>query len=238
MNTYEQKQQARLERYERLVNKAKQESKEAYQQSNKIVSVIPPGQPILVGHHSEKHHRATLKKCHRAMDRSVNLQAKAEYYENKIEGIKNNNAISSDDPEAIEKLKCKLKKLESQRENIKEHNRKARQEGRKDDVHPGWLLSNLGNNIRTVKQRIQRLEKTRSQKTTEIQVGNIKIIKNVEDNRVQIFFPDKPNETTRTNLKRNGFRWSKYNGCWQRHLNNMSEYLAKQIVNKDKGDCN
>ena len=50
---YERK-EARAERYQNLSEKAKKESESRYNQANKLSNMIPFGQPILVGHHSEK----------------------------------------------------------------------------------------------------------------------------------------------------------------------------------------
>jgi len=36
----------------------------------------------------------------------------------------------------------------------------------------------------------------------------------------------------RDNLKRSGFRWSRYNGAWQRHLSNQALWAAKEIIGK------
>ncbi|MFQ8806390.1 MAG: DUF3560 domain-containing protein [Alistipes indistinctus] len=52
------KRQARISRYEALARKAECASQSAFKQSQNAVAGIPPGQPILVGHHSEKQHRA------------------------------------------------------------------------------------------------------------------------------------------------------------------------------------
>lgn len=61
--------------------KASQKSDEHYQKSKKIADMIPFGQPILVGHHSEKRHRSDQKKIHGNMDKSVSYAAKAERLE-------------------------------------------------------------------------------------------------------------------------------------------------------------
>lgn len=45
------------------------------------------------------------------MEKSVEAGKKAEYYEAKAEAAENNQAISSDDPEAIQKLMDKLERL-------------------------------------------------------------------------------------------------------------------------------
>jgi hypothetical protein len=41
---------------------------------------------------------------------------------------------------------------------------------------------------------------------------------NKQDNRLQIFFDEKPDESTRKELKGNGFKWSPNAGAWQRQL--------------------
>jgi hypothetical protein len=51
--------------------------------------------------------------------------------------------------------------------------------------------------------------------------------------RIQIIFPYKPDEEIRNSLKRNGFRYSPKNTAWQRHRNNRSVYVAKDIIEKN-----
>lgn len=68
------------ERADRLTARAEKHqaaSTTAYNRSNALVANIPLGQPILVGHHSERGHRATLEKSRRAMDRAVEEDAVA-----------------------------------------------------------------------------------------------------------------------------------------------------------------
>jgi hypothetical protein len=117
-----------------------------------MASAIPFGQPILVGHHSEKWDRNYRRRIHNNYDKGFQELDKADYYRQKAEAVDNNNAISSDDPDAIKKLKAKLEKLEGQRTKIKEINKQARREGK--DQHPAYMLRNLGSNIWTVKQRM------------------------------------------------------------------------------------
>jgi len=73
--------------------------------------MMPFGQPILVGHHSEARHRREIARSHSQMDKCVELSNKSEYYANKADATKNNNAISSDNPEAIDLLREKLIKI-------------------------------------------------------------------------------------------------------------------------------
>ncbi|WP_080637031.1 MULTISPECIES: DUF3560 domain-containing protein [Lachnospiraceae] len=66
---------------------------------------------MLVGHHSEARARRDQKKIWDSMEKSVEAGKKAEYYEAKAEAAEHNQAISSDDPEAIQKLMDKLERL-------------------------------------------------------------------------------------------------------------------------------
>jgi hypothetical protein len=61
----------RAERYGQRAQTKRKESEQAYHRSNAAIEGIEPGQPVLVGHHSEKHHRRALERSHRAMGQSV-----------------------------------------------------------------------------------------------------------------------------------------------------------------------
>ena len=107
MNSYEQKQEDRRERLLAIADRMQAASDAAYKQARKMADVIPMGQPILVGHHSEKRDRAYRARIWRTQDRCLELQRKAEYFRQKAEGV-GKGGISSDDPEAVEKLGVEL----------------------------------------------------------------------------------------------------------------------------------
>jgi hypothetical protein len=118
----EEKRESRLKRYEELADKNARASTAAYECSKEMASVIPFGQPILVGHHSEKRDRNYRDKIWNTMGKSVKLQNKADYYKEKAENMISNHAISSDDPDAIEKLQAKLDGLIQNQEQMKKAN--------------------------------------------------------------------------------------------------------------------
>ena len=60
------------------------------------------------------------------MEKAVELDKKAAYYAGRAKAAKNNTAISSDDPDAIEKLKSKLATLEAEREKVKASNKEPK----------------------------------------------------------------------------------------------------------------
>lgn len=59
------------------------------------------------------------------------------------------------------------------------------------------------------------------------------IVRNAEQNRLQIIFDGKPDEATRSALKSNGFRWSPRNNAWQRQLTDNAERAARRSLGLD-----
>lgn len=84
--TEEEREARRIERDRELVgiheHRAERHAAESdarYAASKAISDMIPMGQPILVGHHSERRHRRDLAKIHRDMGKSVEAQREAEH---------------------------------------------------------------------------------------------------------------------------------------------------------------
>lgn len=144
-------------------------------------------------------------------------------------GLRDSGIISSDDPEALEKLNKKLVKLAVTHSFMKEANAQARKEG-KPAPYPDYKLRNSSAMIRGLKKRIAELEARADDTTTEIAFDGGVIIDNVEENRVQIIFDSKPDEETRDKLKARGFRWAPSQGAWQRQRTANALWAAKSIV--------
>lgn len=107
MNTYEAKQAARKARYEARAGQAQTQSDTVASQASRMADAIPMGQPILVGHHSERSDRRYRERISRGFEKSFELQKKAEHYANKAASV-GKGGISSDDPAAVDKLQAKL----------------------------------------------------------------------------------------------------------------------------------
>lgn len=235
INEYEQKLEERRQRYLELAEKNRKESTRRSQASHDAVAHIPPGQPILVGHHSEAAHRRALQRSWDNMGKSVEASNKAEYYEQKAASV-GKGGISSDDPEALAKLREKLAGMRERQATMKQVNKVYRAFKKKGEaafedcglsdkliqtirtwkpdyafekapIQP-WAFQNLNQNIKRVEKRIEQLEARQDAETKFEKVGDVWIVENTEANRVQIYFPDKPDADTRTMLKRHGFRWS------------------------------
>jgi hypothetical protein len=166
----------RLKRAERLrqwsqSNQANSDARAAA--ADKIADGIPVGQPILVGHHSERRHRKDLARIQDGMSASVELERKAQAQARAADEIEAQaaNAIYDDDPDAIERLSEKIVRLEAEREEMKRANAKYRGEHRDElkamspyDRHqavpyPSWALQNLGGNITRTRERLVRLQR-------------------------------------------------------------------------------
>lgn len=259
---FHERKQRRIDNAERLAEKNRQESTSRYKAAGAIGDMIPFGQPILVGHHSEKRHRRDIERIDNNMRKSVEASNKAKYYDEKAEAIASNNAISSDDPEALQKLRAKLEDLTKWQEFMKAANKILRNKklGDAERVEQlmamncpesaamklllpdfanrigfSYQLTNNNGNMKRIADRIKRLESIEKLVTQEITIGPVKLVQNVEANRMQILFPDKPSEEVRKELKSHGFRWSPMEGAWQRHISNAAQYYAKQIVTKFYG---
>ena len=223
---YEARKEARRLRYEELSKKAEERSSQYMNSTANRILANTPGQPIIIGHHSEKKARRLHERAWEDTRRSIEEDKKSKYYKEKAETVENSNVIYNDDPNAIRKLKDKLEYLEKQRELIKE-----------DENHSGWQLQNIGARIRETKRRIARLEKLEEIEFEDKEFNGGKAIHNKEINRIQLYFDSIPDENIRSALKGKGFHWSRREGAWQREFNEntirATNILIKNILNKE-----
>ena len=185
----------RRERLERRAERRREWAKSREAKSNasckagdlsEEASGIPLGQPILVGHHSERRHRTAIERAENAMRRAVEHSDMAEKHAQKAAGIESmlENTIFSDDPDAIERLEERIADLDAQRKRNNAINRIIRKNPRNeatpeklaelkeltgvdysgvenftDIAVPGYRNSNLGGRIRSAKQRIASIKR-------------------------------------------------------------------------------
>ena len=87
--------------------------------------------------------------------------------------------------------------------------------------------------IKRYAARLEEYDKLQAQRDTDTdtEFDGGRIVRNVEQNRLQILFDGKPDEETRAALKSNGFRWSPRNQAWQRQLTRNAEDAARRALN-------
>ena len=253
MNDFESERAAKAARFRQLAEKHENIATGRHFAARERLEMIPFGQPILVGHHSEKRHRKDLTRIDEHFAKAKEHHDKAEYFRRRAAAAESNVVIFSDDPGATEKLVDKIERLKKRQGVMKRANqliRKADREGLADlgfseetitklfsqDYagrvgFPNYALTNNLANIRRLEKRLAAIQNTQNDETTEERFTNgVCLVDNVEANRLQIFFPEIPSEEIRRELKRNGFHWSPTVGAWQRHRSNRAMYLAKLIL--------
>ena len=262
LNAYELKLEARRERYEDRAASASQASDATYQKARDMASVIPFGQPILVGHHSERRDRNYRDKIHTTFGKSFALQDKANHYARKAETV-GTGGISSDDPDAVTKLTEKLAGLERSQERMKAANKiirsKQATEGKilalvalgfsetgaaqvleKDFAgrvgFPAYALSNNNAVIRSTQQRIKQLAANQQRATVERKGNGYTYREDTEENRVMFVFDTKPGTDARKHIslvmQAHGFKWSSTRAAWVRKLNNAAVWGAERVAQK------
>jgi hypothetical protein len=135
MNNFESERAAKAARFRQLAEKHANIATGRHFAARERLEVIPLGQPILIGHHSEKRHRRDLKRIDEHFAKAKEHHDKAEYFRRRAAAAESNVIIFSDDPDATEKLVDKIERLKKRQGVMKRANhliRKADREGLAD----------------------------------------------------------------------------------------------------------
>ncbi len=100
---------------------------------------------------------------------------------------------------------------------------------------PDYELTSLRGKIKRVQARIDELDKRAEQQnanTENTKFDGGEIVRNLEADRLQILFDEKPGDELRAALKANGFRWAPSQGAWQRQLTDNAIRAAKRLLEK------
>lgn len=202
MNTFEAKRAARKAGQAARADRLASESRAAFKAAMQKIEHIPPGQPILVGHHSEARHRRDLARHDALMRKSIELDKAANDAAHRANT--ETTAISADDPDAPDKLRDKIAELEAKQALWRDVNRvhglflkapeaaktlaalAALPESWQDVIrtytpryswepHPvaPYQFQNLGGNLRRYKQRLDQIEQTRKQQPAADVTGTL-----------------------------------------------------------------
>ncbi len=252
-----ERQEARAERYREYAKNAEKRAAAAFNASNAAVAGIPLGQPILVGHHSERAHRRALERSNGAMLRSVHESEKAAYYRQKAEAAESNDNIYLGDDDAIERLEQKIADLTAMQEHMKATNRLMRSKKSDEEklagllelglseiaakntiangsTFPAYCLTNNNAKINAAKKQLERAKSLAEKEDREYEAGGLTIEECYSENRVRVYFPGKPDDEMRAKLKRHGFRWAPSMGCWQAYINRWALDLIKELTKSNQ----
>lgn len=170
--------------------------------------------------------------------------------------------IKSGDSDAVERLEEKLAGLKEDQERMKVANKFIRlknvekgnegltnmgysekeiKELREPNFcgrvgYPPYMLQNNNANIHRVEGRLKQLKAAKERGSRKEENRYFRVVENTEIMRLQIFFDEKPVQDIRSILKKNGFKWSSKNGCWQRQLTDNARYSLERIKKEIKTD--
>lgn len=110
----------KAERYQSYANNAMKRSQQYCEAANEGRDFLTLGEPIKIGHHSEKRHKALIERNARRMDKSVEEMHKVESYEGKIaywELMADKIDLSM--PESLEFFEFKLAQAKEKHQELK-----------------------------------------------------------------------------------------------------------------------
>lgn len=171
--------------------------------------------------------------------------------------------IMSSDADALDRLEAKIAKAENLQQRMRAANKVVKKKKLTDEqkivalVAQGFAesiarellkpdfagrtgfadyqLSNNNANIRRMKQRVEEITERRQINDSEIanDETGIRFEDAPSDNRVRLYFPDKPAAEIRARLKAHAFRWTPSLGCWQAFRNYRATEFAKKFVEEN-----
>lgn len=227
----------KVERREEWASKAASRATAILSQGDRMASAIPMGQPILVGHYSEKSDRAYRNRIQNAFRRGFEQQDLAAQHISKADGLRTQleTSIFSDDDDAILAIEARIAEREAERERKKLANKlyaKGDVDGlaalgiRFEDLktrleaagsywgkapYLPYEFSNLSANIRRDRQRLDEIRARQGRAAKAEQAGGLAIERH-SNGYATLTFAEKPARSILDDLKANGFRWG--SGSW------------------------
>lgn len=112
----------KAERLQNAALNAEKKSDRYWKASNEGADFLALGEPIKVGHHSEKRHRALIERNHNRMSKAVELSKQAEEYESRVAyWAAKANSINLSMPESLEFFEAQLEEAKEYHQFLKEN---------------------------------------------------------------------------------------------------------------------
>jgi hypothetical protein len=148
--TYRKRREARAERLREWAAKRETRAEQAAASVDTLASLIPLGQPILRGHHSQRRAERDRDRIVNGTRRAVEHSTKARDFTSRAANIEAaaEHAIYSDDADAITRLTERIAGLESERDTIKAYNAACRKGTADPAMLPAKLARELASSIR------------------------------------------------------------------------------------------
>jgi hypothetical protein len=244
--TQAERQADRQDRIDSRTDRLRTEANSHFRRADQISERFYMGQPILVGHHSERGARRDQEKMHNAMRSGIALKEAAD----KVASVAPSTAVLATDADGIEIMQARLAKAEAQQAQWKAINALVRKGDRaglaamglgegtiKELFTPQWgdrgpigipayQLTNNNANIRRMRERVAQLQRATRLEYKERMVGDVRVVEDPETMRIRLHFPGKPTPAAIAILKANAFRWAPSEQAWQRQLTGSGQMYA------------
>lgn len=257
--TYRERRLAKADRLRGWADRRDEKAEAAADRARQIGDLIPMGQPILVGHHSESRHRRDIARMQGATRASLENQAKARDFRSRAAGIEAQAAaaIYDDDPAAVERLEERIATLEAERDRVKRFNASCRKKSPdysiltpeevtavqdllrvaafqctdKNGTLKGFPAYHLSNLSANIRRQQDRLAQLRrkARSVAAAEADGGVTVRALGPNRVTVTFADKPDAAIRAGLKDHGFRWVRTEGCWAGRDLAYAELVARTV---------
>ena len=219
----------RQDRIDGRADRLRDEASAQLRRADQISERFAGGQPILVGHHSERGARRDHARMDTAMRKGVALSREAAA----VASVTPSTAVLATDSDGPEIMQARMKAaniaarkgdrvaLAAQGfdpSQIEELLTPQWGNGRGPIGFPSYALSNNSANIRRMRERLAELRRAQTMTPTERTVGDVRVVEDPEAMRIRLHFPGKPTPAVIATLKSNGFRWAPSERAWQRQL--------------------
>lgn len=166
--TTRERRELRAARLTEWADKREVRAEAAAEKAHDLAGMLPMGQPILVGHHSQRGHERHIRNVNRAYSQAAENAEMARSMHSKAANITAaaEHAIYSDDGDAIERLSTRIVTLEARRAEMKAENAAYRREHKTTLAamdaydrgqavpYPAYALTNLSGNISRQRRRL------------------------------------------------------------------------------------
>ena len=238
MSTRRERLERKAERRREWASKADSRAERRFDAARRLADRIPLGQPILVGHHSERHARKDAERIRGNMGKGIEESDLSESHTSKADGIEGqlDRSIYSDDQDAVKALQARIEERKAEADRAKAINKEIRKgpgwEARLSPAltdkekaellslarawgnvykpgYPPYHLSNLNGRIRADRERLKAIT-ARAARTEQAEATGGVLIQG--DEWIRVTFDEKPGRDVLNALKAAGFCWS--NGSW------------------------
>lgn len=93
-----------------------------------------------------------------------------------------------------------------------------------------FQLTNNRNRLKQAQERLLKLQKISAKGTSERIFGGVRVVENTVEDRIQLFFDGKPDQSIIQKLKALAMKWSPSRGCWQRQLTQNAIYAVNNFL--------